>query len=66
MLAKRDAETLNEEEHAELIALSDKIEEANVRRMEAVAELARVRKVTVPEIATSFGLSPVAARIKVV
>lgn len=66
LLLKRDAENLTDEEHAELIALSDKIEEANVRRMEAVAELARVRKVTVSKIVTSFGLSPAAACIKVV
>ncbi len=58
LLGKRDAENLNEEEQAELIALSDQIEEANVRRMEAVAELARVRKVTVPELISTLGLTP--------
>ncbi|MDL1945097.1 hypothetical protein FBQ99_22500 [Chloroflexi bacterium CFX2] len=58
LLAKRNAETLTNEEHAELITLSDKIEEANVRRMEAVAELARVRKVTVPELMSTLGLTP--------
>lgn len=58
LLVKRDAETLTDEEHSELIALSDKIEEANVNRMEAVAELARVRKVTVPELMSTLGLIP--------
>ncbi len=58
LLAKRDAETLNDKEHAELIAFSDKIEEVNVSRMEAVAELARVRKVTVHELMSTLGLSP--------
>jgi len=58
LLAKRDAENLTGKEHAELIALSDKIEEANVRRMEAVTELARVRKVTVPELMSTLGLTP--------
>ena len=57
LLMKRDVETLSNDEQAELIALSDQIEEGNVRRMEAVAELARVRKVTVPEIMTTLGLS---------
>lgn len=57
LLAKRDAETLNEREHAELVALSDQIEEANARRMKAVAELARLRKTTVPALVESLGLS---------
>jgi hypothetical protein len=59
LLTKRDTENLTDKEHAELIALSDKIEEANVRRMEAVAELARVRKTTVPELMSTLGLTPV-------
>ncbi len=58
LLEKRDAEMLSDEEHAELIALSDQIEEANVRRMEAVTELARIRKVTVPELMSTMELSP--------
>jgi hypothetical protein len=58
LLTKRDTENLTDKEHAELIALSDKIEEANVRRMEAVAELARVRKTTVPELMSTLGLTP--------
>ncbi|MFH1906264.1 MAG: hypothetical protein ABIL11_02605 [Chloroflexota bacterium] len=58
LLAKRDAETVSAEEQAELIALSDQIENANVRRMEVVAELARVRKTTVAELMATLGLSP--------
>jgi hypothetical protein len=58
LLAKRDAENLSDNEQADLIALSDKLEEANVRRMDAVVELARVRKVTVPELMSTLGLSP--------
>ncbi len=58
LLAKRDAESLSDKEQVELIALSDQIETANVHRMEAVAELARVRKVTVSELMTTLGLSP--------
>jgi len=58
LLAKRDAETLNAAEQAELTALSDQIENANVRRMQAVAELARVRKTTVPALVATLGLSP--------
>ena len=57
LLAKRDNEILTASEHTELIALSDQIEEANARRMEAVAELARVRKTTVPALVENLGLS---------
>ena len=57
LLSKRDAESLSEGEQAELIALSDQIEEANARRMKAVAELARLRKTTVPALVETLGLS---------
>lgn len=57
LLAKRDAEALNAQEQAKLIALSDQIEEANARRMKAVAELARLRKTTVPALVETLGLS---------
>ncbi|HQV94241.1 MAG TPA: hypothetical protein PLA27_02105 [Anaerolineales bacterium] len=58
LLAQRDAENLNDREQAELISLSDKLEEANVRRMEAVAQLALLRRVTVPELMSTLGLIP--------
>jgi hypothetical protein len=58
LLAKRDAENLSDNEQADLIALSDKLEEANVLRMEAVAELAQVRKVAVSELMSTLGLTP--------
>jgi antitoxin component of RelBE/YafQ-DinJ toxin-antitoxin module len=57
LLAKRDSETLSTDEQAELIHLSDQIEEANARRMKAVAELARLRKTSVPALAETLGLS---------
>ena len=57
LLAKRDAEELDAQEQAELISLSDKIEDANARRMNAVAKLARLRKTTVPALVESLGLA---------
>jgi len=57
LLAKRDAEALDAQEQAELVAISDKLEEANVRRMKAVAELARLRKISVPALMETLGLS---------
>ena len=59
LLAKRDAEELTEQEQAELTILSDQIEEANARRMKAVAELARLRKTTIPALMETLGLSSV-------
>lgn len=44
--ARRQAETVTEDEHAELIALSDEIEEWNARRLALVVDLARVRSVS--------------------
>ena len=57
LLAKRDAEVLDAQEQAELVTISDKIEEANVRRMKAVTELARLRKISVPALMETLGLS---------
>ncbi|MCP4663358.1 MAG: hypothetical protein GY856_48820 [bacterium] len=53
---KRRAQTLTPEERAELIALSDQIEEMNVRRMEAVVELARLRHMSVDALMDDLGI----------
>lgn len=47
---KRDAETLTPDEHQELIALGDRIEALDVDRIEALAELARMRRTTLAEL----------------
>lgn len=60
LIAKRQAETLTPDEQAELIAVSDQLEEANVKRIEYVAELAQVRKTTIPAVMKELGLRPVA------
>ena len=57
---KRDAATLTPDEHAELIALSDTVEAWNVRRLEFVAELARLREVPFPKLVRQLGLVPAA------
>jgi hypothetical protein len=56
--AKRDARTLTQEEHAELISISDSIEEWNARRLAFVAALARLRGVPFPELVRQLGLTP--------
>ena len=60
LLAKRQAETLTPTEQTELIAFSDQIEEANVQRITYVAELAQLRKTTIPTLMRELGLQPVA------
>ena len=60
LIAKRQAETLTPQEQAALIALSDQIEEANAKRIEYLAELARVRQTTIPALMKELGLKPVA------
>ncbi len=57
---KRRAGTLTAEEQTELIGLSDRLEELNVRRMECVVELARLRKKSVDALMDDLGIkSPV-------
>ena len=57
LLAKRDAEELSAQEQTELITISDKLEDANVRRMKAVVELAQLRQTSVPALMETLGLS---------
>jgi hypothetical protein len=58
LLAKRNAETISEAERMELTAISDQIETANARRIEYLAELARLRNTTVPALMSELGLQP--------
>lgn len=53
---KRRAETLTPAEQAELIAFSDRMEELNVRRMERLTELARLRKTSVDTLMDELGI----------
>ncbi len=58
LVAKRQAETLDAEEHAELIALIDRIEVANAHRIECLAELANRRQVPLRELMAEMGILP--------
>jgi hypothetical protein len=53
---KRRAETLTDGEHEELIRLSEKIEQAEVARLECLAELASKREMSLVEFLRAFGL----------
>ncbi|HUE74625.1 MAG TPA: hypothetical protein VMP01_27405 [Pirellulaceae bacterium] len=47
---RRDAELLTPREHAELLELSDRIEELNADRIAALAELAQLRGVSLRQL----------------
>jgi hypothetical protein len=53
-----EAEELSPTEHAEFISMSDQVEAANARRIEAVAALARLRGTTLDETMDQLGLRP--------
>lgn len=56
LLEKRDARTLTPEEYQELLALTDQVEAFNVERVQALADLARLRQVSLPEVMRQLGL----------
>lgn len=56
LVAARRAETLTPEEHAELLRLTDDIEQFEADRVGALAELAGVRGTTVADIMRSLGI----------
>lgn len=58
LIAKRQAETLTPEEQQELIALTGRIEAANVQRISYLAELARLRNTTLDALMAALGLKP--------
>ena len=57
LVAKRRAETLTAEEHQELMALTNEVELWNARRIELVAELARLKRVSLPAMMEQLGLT---------
>jgi hypothetical protein len=58
LVARRKAETLTPDEQAELIALSDRLEEVNVQRIGYLADLARVRYTSLEALIRELGLTP--------
>jgi hypothetical protein len=57
LIAKRQAETLTEEEQQQLIEISDRLEVANVRRMKALIELANLRGQSLSTLMQELGIS---------
>jgi DNA-binding MurR/RpiR family transcriptional regulator len=60
LIDKRQAETLTPDEQDALIALSDKLEAINVNRIQAVADLARLRNTSINKLMAELGLKPLA------
>lgn len=56
LVARRQAETLTSDEHEELIALSDHIEEVHARRLGYLAELAGLRGVSLESLIEELGI----------
>lgn len=60
LISKREAEILTREEQQALIAISDYLEEINVKRIEYLVELAKIRSTSLPILMNQLGLNPVA------
>jgi len=56
LVAKRRAEELTPEQHAELMALTHQIEETHARRLEALGELARLRGTSLETLMQELGI----------
>jgi len=57
LAAKRDARTLSPAEHQELIGLSEAIEASDVRRLEQMAQLAKLRGVPLRQIRSELSMN---------
>lgn len=53
---KRDAELLSPQEHQELLNLVTVVENVQAQRLEALAELARLRKTTIRDLMQQLGI----------
>lgn len=56
LIEKRRAEELSDEEKKEVAAMAEQVEVLNVRRMQCLAELARLRDTTLPELMEQLGI----------
>jgi hypothetical protein len=58
LVERRRQATLTAEEHSELVALTDQIEQFDADRATALAQLAVLRRTSVSELMQSLGLQP--------
>ena len=57
LVAKRRAESLTPDEHAELLDLTDQVESWEARRVEALVELSRLRGTTLGHLMEELGIA---------
>ena len=58
LIAKRRAESLSPDEYDELLRLTDQVENLEARRMEYLAELARLRQTSLTKLMENLGIRP--------
>ncbi|WP_234419758.1 STAS/SEC14 domain-containing protein [Nodularia spumigena] len=56
LIAKRDTETLTDEEHRELLNLTEQIEKQQAQRIEYLVELANLRGISLNALMESLGI----------
>jgi len=56
LIIKRDAENLTNDEHTELLKLTEQIEKLQAQRIESLADLARVRGITLTTLMENLGI----------
>jgi hypothetical protein len=58
LIGRREARTLAQEEHDELLRLTDQVEQAEADRAAALVELAQLRQVPVDHLLRELGIRP--------
>ena len=58
LIAKRRRATLTQDEHDELLRLTEQVEALDTRRVEYLEELARLRKTTLRALMKGLGIKP--------
>jgi hypothetical protein len=56
LLKKRDDKSLSPEEYAELLRLSEEVEDHQTNRVAALTDVAALRKITLRELMTELGI----------
>ncbi|CAN1213524.1 STAS/SEC14 domain-containing protein [Tumidithrix helvetica PCC 7403] len=58
LISKRRAEIITDEEYQELLDLSDRVEALEVKRLERISELAKLRQTSLTAVIQEFQLQP--------
>jgi uncharacterized protein (DUF1778 family) len=58
LIEKRRAESLTQAEYDDLVELTNRSEQKQAERLEALIELAKIRNITLPELMDKLGIKP--------